>query len=78
MAILPVFVLLTTVRSVAGDREAGVFEYMLPEVPVQFSGCGLIQLVFMVVKMVDGVAKRSFDRFSQGKTRRLFALAQFL
>jgi len=29
MAILPVFVLLTTVRSVAGDREAGVFEYML-------------------------------------------------
>ena len=29
MAILPVFVLLTTVRSVAGDREAGVFEYLL-------------------------------------------------
>jgi len=29
MAILPVFVLITTVRSVAGDREAGVFEYML-------------------------------------------------
>jgi len=29
MAILPVFVLLTTVRSVAGDREAGIFEYML-------------------------------------------------
>ena len=29
MAILPIFVLLTTVRSVAGDREAGVFEYML-------------------------------------------------
>jgi hypothetical protein len=26
MAILPVFVLVTTVRSVAGDREAGVFE----------------------------------------------------
>ncbi len=29
MAILPVFVLISTVRSVAGDREAGVFEYML-------------------------------------------------
>jgi len=29
MAILPVFVLITTVRSVAGDREAGVFEYLL-------------------------------------------------
>ncbi|OAN53198.1 ABC transporter permease [Paramagnetospirillum marisnigri] len=29
VAILPVFILITTVRSVAGDREAGVFEYML-------------------------------------------------
>ena len=29
VAILPLFVLITTVRSVAGDREAGVFEYML-------------------------------------------------
>jgi ABC-2 type transport system permease protein len=29
MAILPVFVLITTVRSLAGDREAGVFEYLL-------------------------------------------------
>lgn len=29
MAILPVFILIATVRSVAGDREAGVFEYML-------------------------------------------------
>lgn len=29
MAILPVFVLLTTVRSVAGDREAGIYEYLL-------------------------------------------------
>lgn len=29
MAILPVFVLITTVRSIAGDREAGVFEYLL-------------------------------------------------
>ena len=29
LAILPVFVLLTTVRSLAGDRESGNFEYML-------------------------------------------------
>ncbi|MBL8440303.1 MAG: ABC transporter permease subunit, partial [Betaproteobacteria bacterium] len=29
MAILPIFVLITTVRSGAGDREAGVFEYLL-------------------------------------------------
>lgn len=29
MAILPVFVLVSTVRTIAGDREAGVFEYML-------------------------------------------------
>lgn len=29
MAILPVFVLITTVRSLVGDREAGVLEYML-------------------------------------------------
>jgi len=36
MAILPVFVLLTTVRSVAGDREAGIFEYML-SLPVGLS-----------------------------------------
>ncbi len=29
MAIMPIFVLLSTVRSLAGDREAGVYEYML-------------------------------------------------
>lgn len=29
MAVLPVFVLISTVRSIAGDRDAGVFEYML-------------------------------------------------
>jgi ABC-2 type transport system permease protein len=32
-----VFVLVTTVRSVAGDREAGVFEYML-SLPVSLAG----------------------------------------
>ncbi|MCP4994576.1 MAG: ABC transporter permease subunit [Gammaproteobacteria bacterium] len=36
MAILPVFVLITTVRSVAGDREAGVFEYLL-SLPISLS-----------------------------------------
>jgi ABC-2 type transport system permease protein len=36
MAILPVFILITTVRSVAGDREAGIFEYML-SLPVSLS-----------------------------------------
>jgi len=37
MAILPIFVLITTVRSVAGDREAGVFEYLLA-LPVSLGG----------------------------------------
>ncbi len=37
MAILPVFVLITTVRSLAGDREAGVLEYML-SLPVSLGG----------------------------------------
>ncbi len=37
MAVLPVFVLITTVRSVAGDREAGVFEYLLA-LPVSLGG----------------------------------------
>ncbi|MCW8932264.1 MAG: ABC transporter permease [Gammaproteobacteria bacterium] len=36
IAILPVFVLITTVRSVAGDREAGVFEYLL-SLPISLS-----------------------------------------
>ncbi len=36
MAIMPVFVLMTTVRSLAGDREAGINEYML-SLPVSLS-----------------------------------------
>ncbi len=36
MAIMPIFVLLSTVRSLAGDREAGVYEYML-SFPVSLS-----------------------------------------
>ena len=42
MAILPIFVLITTVRSVAGDREAGVFEYLL-SLPVSLVGLVLGQ-----------------------------------
>jgi ABC-2 type transport system permease protein len=37
IAILPIFVLVTTVRSVAGDREAGVLEYLLA-LPVSLGG----------------------------------------
>ena len=37
MAVLPIFILITTVRSVAGDREAGVFEYLL-SLPVSLGG----------------------------------------
>jgi len=36
MAILPIFILISSVRSVAGDREAGVYEYML-SLPVPLS-----------------------------------------
>jgi len=54
MAILPIFVLITTVRSVAGDREAGVFEYML-SLPVSLSAwywgkmLGRFAVIFMPV-----------------------------
>jgi ABC-2 type transport system permease protein len=52
MAILPVFVLVTTVRSVAGDREAAVYEYLL-SLPVSLAGwfwgklCGRFLVVFL-------------------------------
>jgi len=54
MAILPIFVLVTTVRSVAGDREAGVYEYLLA-LPVSLGGwywgklLGRYALVFLPV-----------------------------
>lgn len=54
MAIMPVFILITTVRSVAGDREAGVFEYLL-SLPVSLSSwywgrlLGRFLIVFMPV-----------------------------
>ena len=63
MAILPLFVLITTVRSVAGDREAGVFEYML-SLPVNLSAwywgkfLGRFTVVFLPVflAMVGAIA----------------------
>jgi len=61
MAILPVFVLITTVRSVAGDREAGVFEYML-SLPVSLSAwfwgkmLGRFTVVFLPVLLAMLVA----------------------
>lgn len=54
MAILPIFILLGTVRSLAGDREAGVFEYLL-SLPVSLGGwywgkfCGRFLVVFLPV-----------------------------
>ncbi len=61
MAILPIFVLLSTVRSLAGDREAGVYEYML-SFPVsladwywgRFSGRFLV--VFLPVFAAMGIS----------------------
>jgi len=61
MAILPVFVLLTTVRSVAGDREAGIFEYLL-SLPVSLSSwywgkmIGRFMTVFLPVVLAMMVA----------------------
>jgi len=56
MAILPIFILITTVRSVAGDREAGVFEYLL-SLPISLSAwfwgkmAGRFVVVFLPVFM---------------------------
>jgi ABC-2 type transport system permease protein len=63
MAILPIFVLVTTVRSVAGDREAGVFEYLLA-LPIGLGAwywgklIGRFAVVFLpvVLAMFGGVA----------------------
>ncbi|MDH5767035.1 MAG: ABC transporter permease [Gammaproteobacteria bacterium] len=68
MAILPIFVLITTVRSVAGDREAGIFEYML-SLPVSLSAwywgkmLGRFTIIFlpvfiaMLIAVIAGVIK---------------------
>ncbi len=61
MAILPMFILLTTVRSVAGDREAGIFEYLL-SLPVPLSAwfwgklSGRFAVVFLPVLLAIIVA----------------------
>ncbi|MCW8854672.1 MAG: ABC transporter permease [Gammaproteobacteria bacterium] len=61
MAILPIFVLITTVRSVAGDREAGVFEYML-SLPVSLSAwywgkmLGRFVIIFLPVFVAMAIA----------------------
>lgn len=61
VAILPIFVLITTVRSVAGDRDAGVFEYML-SLPVSLAAwywgkmVGRFAVVFLPVFLAMGAA----------------------
>ncbi|PIE01477.1 MAG: ABC transporter permease [Acidobacteria bacterium] len=63
MAILPLFMLITTVRSLVGDREAGVYEYML-SLPISLSAwywgriLGRFVIIFMPVllAMVLGLA----------------------
>ncbi len=76
MAILPVFILVTTVRSVVGDREAGVFEYTL-SLPVGLSAwywgklLGRFSVVFlpvflaMVLAVVWGLIKGVVVPWSQ-------------
>jgi len=67
IAILPVFILITTVRSVAGDREAGVFEYLL-SLPISLAAwfwgrfLGRFVVVFLPVflAMVGAVIWTSF------------------
>ncbi len=61
MAILPIFVLISTVRSLAGDRDAGVYEYML-SLPVPLSAwywgrfAGRFVVVFLPVFLAMLVA----------------------
>ena len=63
MAILPIFILISTVRSVAGDREAGIFEYMLAlPVPLsawywgRFAGRFIVVLLPVLLAMALAVA----------------------
>jgi len=61
MAILPIFMLITTVRSVVGDREAGIYEYLL-SLPVGLSAwywgklIGRFIIVFLPVLMAMFIA----------------------
>lgn len=61
MAILPVFILVTTVRSVAGDREAGILEYLLSlpiDLPAWYWGklLGRFLVVFIPVFLAMSIA----------------------
>jgi ABC-2 type transport system permease protein len=63
MAILPIFVLISTVRSLAGDREAGIYEYMLSlPVPLsawywgRFAGRFLVVFLPVFLAMLAAVA----------------------
>ncbi len=61
MAILPVFILVTTVRSVAGDREAGILEYLLSlpiDLPAWYWGklLGRFLVVFIPVFLAMAIA----------------------
>jgi len=61
MAILPIFMLITTVRSVVGDREAGIYEYLL-SLPVKLSAwywgklVGRFVVVFLPVMLAMFIA----------------------
>ncbi|MCP4183673.1 MAG: ABC transporter permease [Hyphomicrobiales bacterium] len=61
MAVLPIFILITTVRSLAGDREAGVYEYMLSQ-PISLSAwywgrfAGRLVAVFVPVFLAMAIA----------------------
>ena len=73
MAILPVLLLISTVRSLAGDREAGVLEYML-SLPVPLSSwywgrfigrCAVVLLpVLAAIQKGDGASNA--DRLARG------------
>ncbi|CAA7626609.1 ABC transporter permease [Magnetospirillum sp. UT-4] len=83
VAILPIFVLITTVRSVAGDREAGVFEYML-SLPVPLSAwywgrmTGRFTVVFLPV-FAAMAAAAAYAEFRQiGVAWDLFAVYTLL
>jgi ABC-2 type transport system permease protein len=79
VAILPIFILITTVRSVAGDRDAGVFEYML-SLPVGLAAwywgkmVGRFAVVFLPVFLAMAAAGVYAEYRSIGVAWDLFAV----
>ena len=79
VAIVPIFILITTVRSVAGDREAGVFEYMLA-LPVPLSAwywgkmLGRFTVVFLPVFIAMAAAAGWSEYRQIGVPWHLFAV----